>query len=68
MLVALDRDTPQMKNGLSLPLILATQELLMSQEPPLLWFTLPELGFPLLTDEYCRPIHPEIEEYMRRYN
>ena len=37
------------------------------QEPPWLWFTLPELGFPLLTDEYRRPIHPEIEEYMRRY-
>ena len=24
-------------------------------------------GFPLLTDEYRRPMHPEIEEYMRRY-
>jgi len=40
---------------------------MMTQEPPWLWFTLPELGFPLLTDEYRRPIHPEIEEYMRRY-
>ena len=29
--------------------------------------TLPELRFPLLTDEYRRPIHPEIEDYMRRY-
>ena len=29
--------------------------------------TLSELGFPLLTDEYHRPIHLEIEEYMRRY-
>jgi len=37
------------------------------QEPPWLWFTLPELRFPLLTDEYRRPIHPEIEEYMRRH-
>ena len=36
------------------------------QEPPWLWFTLPELGFPLLTDEYRRPIHPEIED-MRRH-
>ena len=33
--------------------------------PGTLWFTLPELGFPLLTDEYRR--HPEIEEYMRRH-
>ena len=67
MLVSLDRDTPQMKIGLSLPLTITTQELMMTQEPPLLWFTLPELGFPLLTDEYRRPIHPDIEEYMRRY-
>ena len=37
------------------------------QEPPWLWFALPELGFPLLTDEFRRPIHPEIEEYMRRH-
>ena len=37
------------------------------QEPPWLWFTLPELGFPLLMDEFLRPIHPEIEEYMRRH-
>ena len=64
MLVALDRDTPQTKNGLSLPLTFSTQELMMTQKPPWLWFTLPELGFPWLTDEYCRPIHPEIEEYM----
>jgi len=63
MLVALDRDTPQTKNGLALPLTLSMQELIMIQE----WFTLPELGFPLLTDEDRRPIHPEIEEYMRRY-
>jgi len=67
MLVALDRDTSQMKNGLSLPLTFSTQEFMMTQEPTWLWFTLPELGFPLLTDEYRRPIHPEIEEYMRRY-
>ena len=67
MLVALDRDTPQMKNGLSLPLTFSTQELMLTQRPPWLWFTLPELGFPLLTNEYRRPIHPEIEEYMRRY-
>ena len=35
------------------------------QESPWLWFTLPELGFPLLSDEYRRLIHPDIEEYMR---
>jgi len=67
MLAALDRDIPQTKNGLALPINFITQELIINQEPPWLWFTLPELGFPLLTDEYRRPIHPEIEEYMRRY-
>jgi len=67
MLVAIDRDTPQTKGGLSLPPICTAQELMMAQEPPWLWFTLPELGFPLLKDEYRRPIHLEIEEYMRRY-
>jgi len=34
MLVALDRDTPQMKNGLSLPLTCTPQELMTAQEPP----------------------------------
>jgi len=67
MLVALDRDNPQMKGRLSFPLMCTAQKLTMAQEPPWLWFTLPELGFQLLTDEYRRPIHPEIEEYMRRY-
>jgi len=67
MLVALDRDTPQTKQGLALPINFSTQELIINQEPPWLWFTLPELGFPVLTDEYRRPIQPEIEEYMRRY-
>jgi len=67
MLVALDRDPPQMKGGMSLPLICTAQELMMAQEPPWLWFTLPEMGFSMLMDEYCRPIHPNIEEYMRRY-
>jgi len=62
MLTALDRDTPQTKNGPA-PHNLSIQE----STTPWLWFTLPELGFPLLTDEYCRPIHPEIEEYIRRY-
>jgi len=56
-----------MKGGLTLPLTCTAQELMMAQEPPWLWFTLPELGIPMLTDEYRRPIHPEIEEYMRRY-
>jgi len=67
MLVALDRDTPQTKYGLALPLTFSTQESMMTQGPPWLWFTLPELGFPMLMDEYRRPIHREIKEYMRRY-
>jgi len=66
MLTALDRDTPQTRNGPA-PHNLAIQESTTIQESPWLWFTLPELGFPLLSDEYRRPIHPEIEEYMRRY-
>jgi len=57
MLTALDRDTPQTKDGLT-PHFLPNQELNTFQEPPWLWFTLPELGFPLLMDEYRRPIHP----------
>jgi len=67
MLVAHDRDTPQTKNRLALPFTFSAQELMMTQEPPWLWLTLLELGFPLFTDEYCRPIHLEIEEYMRKY-
>jgi len=67
MLVALDRDTPQTKKGMTLPLTCSEQELIIAQEPRWLWFTLPELGFPMITDEYRRPIRPEIEEYMRRY-
>ena len=67
MLVALDRDTPQTKNGLALPIKFSMQESIINQEPPCLWFTLPELGFLLLTHEHRRPIHPELEEYMRRY-
>jgi len=66
MLTALDRDTPQTKN-LAPHLNFSIQESTTTQEPPWLWFMLPELGFPLLTDEYRRPIHPEIEEYLRRY-
>jgi len=66
MLTALNRDIPQTKDGLT-PHFLPHQEPNTFQEPPWLWFTLPELGFPLLTDEYHRPIHPEIEEYMRRH-
>jgi len=50
MLTALDRDTPQTKNGPAshnLPIWESTT----IREPPWLLFTLPELGFPLLTDE-----------------
>jgi len=67
VLVALDRDTPQTKKGLALPTNSPTQEPIINQEPPWLWLTLPELGFPLLMDQYGRPLHPEIEDYMRRY-
>jgi len=66
ILKALDRDTPQKKDGF-VPHYLPKQEPNTFQEPSWLWFTLPELGFPLLTDEYRRPIHPEVEKYMRRY-
>ena len=67
MLVALDRDTPQTKQGPALPTNSPTQEPSIYQEPSWLWFTLPELGFPLLMDQYRRPLHPEIEAYMRKY-
>jgi len=67
MLVALERDTPQTKRGLAIPINFSTQESIVNQEPPWLWFTLLELVFALLTDEYRRQTHPEIEEYMRRY-
>jgi len=65
MLTAPDRDNPQTTKGLATH-NLSIQESTTIQEPRWLWFTLPELGFPLLTDEYRRPIHPEIKEYMRR--
>jgi len=45
MLTALDRDTSQTTNELATH-NLATQEPTTIQEPPWLWFTLPELGFP----------------------
>jgi len=67
MLVTLDRETPQTKKGLALPTNSPTQEPIINQEPLWLWFTLPELEFPLLMDPYCIPLHPEIEKYMRRY-
>jgi len=67
MLVALARDTPQTKQGPSLPTNSPTQEPSIYQKPPWLWFTLPALGFPLLLDQYRRPLHLEIEAYMRKY-
>jgi len=67
MLVALDRDTPQTKQGPAHPTNSPTQEPSIYQGPPWLWFTLPELGNPLLMDQYSRPLHPEIEAYMRKY-
>ena len=71
MPVALDRNTPQTKGGMALPLACSERKLITAQEPPWPWFTIPELGFlthfPMITDEYPRPIHPDVEEYMRRY-
>jgi len=67
MLVALDRDSPQTKQGLAPPTNFSTQEPSIYQEPPWLWFTLPELRFPLPMDQYRRPLHLETEAYMRRY-
>jgi len=52
---------------MALPLACTKQEVMTAQEPTWLWFTLPELGFPMTMDEYQRPIHPEVEDYMRRY-
>jgi len=66
MPLALDRDTPQSKGGMALPLACSEQEILAAQEPPSLWFTLPEVGFPMITDEFQRPIHP-VGEYLRRF-
>jgi len=50
MLMALDRDTPETQNGISLPLDWTDREAFLAQEPPWLWFTLPELGFPMILD------------------
>jgi len=58
MLTALDRDTPQTKNGLAPHINFSIQESTITQEPPWLWSTLPELGFPLLTDEYLQTNTP----------
>jgi len=67
MLMALDRDTLQTREGIAFPLACTEQEVMTAQETPWLWFTLPELGFPMIMDEYERPIHPEVENYLRRY-
>jgi len=37
-----------------------------AQEFPWLWFTLPELGFPMIIDECHRPLHAEAEDFLRR--
>jgi len=66
MLMAPDRDTPRMRVDTALPLACTEREIISAQEFPLLWFTLPILRFPMIKDEYQRPIHPEVEEYMRR--
>ena len=40
-------------------------EQVAAQEPPWKWFTASELGFPLLDDNYDRPMHPLVEAYAR---
>jgi len=67
MLVALDRDTPQTRVGIAFPLVCIKQEAITAQECPWLWFTFPELGFPMIKEEYHKPIHPEVGHYMRRF-
>jgi len=52
---------------MALPLACTERQLIMVQEPSWVWFTLPELGFLMITNEYRRPIHQEVEKYMRRY-
>ena len=36
-----------------------------AQESPWKWFTASDLGFPLLDDNYNRPMHPLVEAYAR---
>jgi hypothetical protein len=68
MLAALDRDTPHIKKtGQTLPLDVTKDKITKAQEPPWLWFTLPELGFPLILDQYQSPIHSAVETFMKRY-
>ena len=67
MLEAFARDIPQSLTGSPLPLTWTTQEITRAQEPPWLWFTIPELGFPMIIVEYHRQIHPEVENFLRRY-
>jgi hypothetical protein len=33
-------------------------------EGPWKWFTSSDLGFPLVDDDYCRPMHPLVETYV----
>ena len=61
MLTVLDRDTPHPKDRLP-PYSPPHLEPNTAQEPPWLWFTLPELGFPLLMNEYLRSIRNTCED------
>ena len=62
--MALDRDTPQTREGIALFLVCTEQGIIAAQEPPWLSFTLPELGFPMITDKYHNLIHPEVANYI----
>ena len=53
-----------MEKDIELPLIKGADRS-TSCEPPWKWFTSSDLGFPLLDDNYNRPIHPLVETYAR---
>ena len=53
-----------MEKDIELPLKKG-KERVTAYESPWKWFTASELGFPLLDDNYNRPIHPLVETYAR---
>jgi len=39
----------------------------VTSSPIRLWFTAPELGHPLIDDNYDRPLHPLVGPFLRDY-
>jgi len=39
----------------------------VTSSPIRLWFTAPELGHPLIDDNYDRPLHPPVGPFLREY-